>query len=58
VIGDGLRHLAVTEALDATRGDYRKVMKFSRHAKVETILRYDDNRLDVAGEMAGMIAGE
>jgi integrase/recombinase XerC len=54
----GLRHLAVTEALDATRGDYRKVMKFSRHAKVETILRYDDNRLDVAGEVAGMIAGE
>jgi hypothetical protein len=33
-------------------------MKFSRHAKVETILRYDDNRLDVAGEVAGMIAGE
>jgi hypothetical protein len=44
----------VTEALDATRGDYREAMKFSRHARVETILRYDAN----AGEVAGMIAGE
>jgi integrase/recombinase XerC len=35
----GLRHLAVTEALDATRGDFRKVAKFSRHAKINMVLR-------------------
>lgn len=51
----GLRHQAITEALDATGGDVRKVAKFSRHRKVETVMRYDDNRADVGGEIAGLL---
>ena len=45
----GLRHEGVTRALDLTGGDVRKVQKFSRHAKVETLLKYDDNRHSEAG---------
>lgn len=51
----GLRHQAITEALDATNGDVRKVAKFSRHRKIETVLRYDDARADVGGEIAGLL---
>ncbi len=48
----GLRHQGITRALDLTNGNAREVRKFSRHAKIETILRYDDNREDVAGDIA------
>ncbi len=48
-----LRHSSLTALLDATNGDVRKVMKFSRHAHVQTLLRYDDDRRDVGGELAG-----
>jgi integrase/recombinase XerC len=53
----GLRHQAITEALDKTGGDVRRVMKFSRHAKPETLLLYDDARRDDAGEIAELLAG-
>ena len=53
----GLRHLAITEALDKTNGDYRRVQRFSRHADPRTILHYDDNRADLAGEVARLVAG-
>lgn len=53
----GLRHSAVTEALDAGR-DIRDVRRFARHADINTTIRYDDNRRDVAGEIADLIAGE
>jgi hypothetical protein len=33
----------------------RKVRRFSRHAKLETLLRYDDNRTDEAGAIARML---
>jgi integrase/recombinase XerC len=52
-----LRHSAITAALDATGGDVRKVQKLSRHAKVETLMRYDDNRADVQGEMSSLLSG-
>jgi integrase/recombinase XerC len=52
----GLRHSSITAALDQYNGDVRKVREFSRHAKVETLLRYDDNRMDSAGEVAGAVA--
>jgi integrase/recombinase XerC len=52
----GLRHTAITEALDLHNGDVRRVREFSRHAKVETLLLYDDNRLDSAGAIAGGVA--
>jgi integrase/recombinase XerC len=54
----GLRHLAITEALDLTNGDARAVKRFSRHSRIETVLIYDDNRQDLGGNIARMIAGE
>ncbi|HEV2970991.1 MAG TPA: tyrosine-type recombinase/integrase [Pirellulales bacterium] len=53
----GLRHAAITKALDATGGDVRAVQKFSRHAKVDTVLVYDDARRDLGGDVAKLVAG-
>lgn len=54
----GLRHAAITRALDKSNGNIRKVQKFSRHADPSTLLLYDDSREDLAGEIANMIADE
>ncbi len=54
----GLRHEAITAALDATGGDVRRVQRFSRHADVRTLTRYDDRRKDDAGEIARLIDEE
>jgi integrase/recombinase XerC len=51
----GLRHQGITRALDLAHGDVRKVKRFSRHAKLETLLRYDDNRRDEAGAIAKLL---
>ncbi|MCK4857921.1 MAG: tyrosine-type recombinase/integrase [candidate division Zixibacteria bacterium] len=53
----GLRHAAITEALDLTGGDVRKAQRFSRHRNMQTLTVYDDSRLDLAGEVAKMVAG-
>ena len=45
----GLRHAAITEALDRTNGNPREVMKFSRHKSIATVMVYDDQRLDDQG---------
>ncbi len=52
----GLRHLAITSALDATQGDVRAVQKFSRHKDLRVLNVYDDNRRDLAGEVASLVA--
>ncbi len=52
----GLRHAAVTDALDRTGGDVRRARVFSRHRTLETLLTYDDNRADFGGELADLIA--
>ena len=52
-----LRHSAITAALDATKGDLRRVKKFSRHKKYETLEIYDDNRADFAGEVTNLLSG-
>lgn len=39
-----LYNSAITAALDATDGNVRKVQKLSRHANLETLMVYDDNR--------------
>jgi integrase/recombinase XerC len=52
----GLRHAAITEALDLTGGNVRAVQKFSRHRDVRVIERYDDNRTDLAGQVARQLA--
>lgn len=54
----GLRHAGITRALDLTGGNVREVRKFSRHAKVETLMVYDDNRADVAGAVAELVADD
>lgn len=51
-----LRHAGITAALDATGGDVRSVAKFSRHANMNTVIIYDDNRADAAGRVADLIA--
>ena len=53
----GLRHAAITEALDRTGGDVRRVAQFSRHRSIQTVLRYDDARRDAAGDVARLVAG-
>ncbi len=52
----GLRHGAITAALDALNGDVRRVRAFARHAKAETTLVYDDRRRDIGGEVAEVLA--
>jgi integrase/recombinase XerC len=51
-----LRHSAITAALDATGGDVRRVQRLSRHANLETLQRYDDNRNDLQGEVTRTLA--
>lgn len=51
----GLRHSAITEALEATNGNLREVMMFSRHKDPKVLMKYDDNRKDVAGDIASRI---
>lgn len=50
-----LRHSAITAALDATGGDVRRVQKLSRHVKLETLVKYDDNREDHQGAMTNLL---
>jgi len=52
----GLRHAAITHALDRTNGNVRKVQKFSRHADVKTLCLYDDARNDEAGEVSSLVS--
>lgn len=53
----GLRHSAITDALDATKGDIRAVQRFSRHKDPRVLLNdYDDNRRDLGGEVAELVS--
>lgn len=51
-----IRHSAITAALDSTDGDVRSVQKLSRHAKIETLLLYDDNRTNPQGDLTNSLA--
>jgi hypothetical protein len=51
-----IRHNAITHSLDATGGDVRRVRRFSRHSRLETVAIYDDSRRDMAGEVASLLA--
>ena len=51
-----IRHSVITAALDATGGDVRKVQKLSRHSNLNTLLVYDDNRLNLQGELSDLLA--
>jgi hypothetical protein len=41
-----------------TGGNVRQVREFSRHASVQTVLKYDHNRQDRAGQLAGRLADD
>jgi integrase/recombinase XerC len=51
----GLRHAAITRALDVTNGDIRKVRQFSRHKSHDLLIKYDDNRKDFAKEISELV---
>ncbi|AUB36127.1 xerC, integrase/recombinase XerC [Nostoc flagelliforme CCNUN1] len=51
-----VRHSGITTALDATGGDARKVQRLSRHAKLDTLMIYDDNRRNQQGEVTDLLA--
>ena len=51
----GLRHAAITAALDETNGNVSAAREFSGHASVEVLMRYDDNREGVGGEVASKV---
>jgi integrase/recombinase XerC len=48
----GLRHTFVNVALEATSGNLHAVRKAARWRKLDTVIAYDDNRTDVAGDVA------
>jgi hypothetical protein len=51
---NGPRHSAIDAALDFY--SVREVQKFSRHSSLDMVMRYDDHRCDVAGEIANNLA--
>ena len=50
-----IRHSSITEALNLTNGDVRKVQKLSRHSNLNTLMIYDDNRQNLQGEITGLL---
>jgi integrase/recombinase XerC len=50
-----LRHSSITHALEVTDGNVRKVQKLSRHAKIETLMIYDDARENLQGELSNLL---
>lgn len=53
----GFRHSAITRARDLGFS-IRDVQQFARLANVQTIQRYDDNRMDLGGKVANKISEE
>jgi integrase/recombinase XerC len=51
----GLRHEAITAALDRTNGNIVVCQKFSRHRDPKTLLVYNDNRLNQAADVSRLI---
>ena len=41
---------------DGGRGDVRASQAHARHTNPQTTMRYDDNRLDLAGKVAARLA--
>ncbi len=53
-----LRHTGITTALDMSKGDLRAVQRYSRHADVRVLQTYDDNRTDLGGKIAALVAAD
>ena len=52
----GLRHAGITDVLDVTKGNHRAAQRFGRLRSANILHYYDDNREDVGGEAAKIIA--
>lgn len=50
-----IRHSSVTAALDASDGDVRSVQKLSRHASLNTLMIYDDNRANAQAKITALL---
>jgi integrase/recombinase XerC len=50
-----IRHGSITAALDATNGNIRKVQKLSRHKDINTVMIYDDNRINYQDEITQLL---
>jgi integrase/recombinase XerC len=53
----GFRHQGITRLLDKGK-DVRDVKRFSRHAKLETLMLYDDARRDEAGALSQLLGDD
>jgi len=51
----GIRHTAITTALTLNNGNIAQTARYSRHAKVETVMVYDDQRRAEAGDIAALV---
>lgn len=52
-----IRHTVITTILEQTNGDVVAAQKVSRHSKIETVMIYNDNRINKQKEMSNMLAG-
>lgn len=52
----GIRHQAISDALDKTNGNIAEVMKFSRHKDPKTVMIYDDNRKNLSKVISELIS--
>lgn len=50
-----IRHSGITEALNLSGGDVRRVQKLSRHSKLDTLIIYDDARKNVQSEITNLL---
>jgi integrase/recombinase XerC len=53
-----LRHEAVTRVLELNGGNIDAAQKFARHADPKTTQKYNDNRRDLAGDMARLLGDD
>jgi integrase/recombinase XerC len=51
----GLRHTAISEAMEMTNGNVDKCQKFSRHESVDVLMKYVDARRDNFGIVARLV---
>lgn len=51
-----MRHSSITAALEATNGNVSKVQKLSRHAKIETLMIYEDRRENQQKEVTELLS--
>lgn len=52
-----LRHSSITAALEATNGNVVMVQKLSRHVKIETVMVYEDHRVNQQKTVTDLLAG-